>query len=149
MTEETPTPPKAAGNLALYKPGQAKTARWTAYLLGTLLIALGALSLYATINEPGHWVIRENLPVIGTLSWFKVIAVVVGILGVWGLHLVLNRPATVDLLIDTEQELRKVSWPSRLEVKNATLVVALVTFVMGFILYWADEILQKLFRFFF
>src|SRR5262245_6405595 len=147
MTDEIP--PKTTTNLAVYKPGQATTARWAAYLLGTLLIALGALSLYTTINEPGRWVIRENLPVLGTLSWFKVIAVVVGILGVWALHLVLNRPATVDLLIDTEQELRKVSWPSRPEVKNATLVVALVTFVMGFILYWADEVLQLLFRFFF
>jgi preprotein translocase SecE subunit len=55
----------------------------------------------------------------------------------------------VDLLIDTEQELKKVSWPSRLEVKNATLVVALVTFVMGFILFWADELLQHLLRFIF
>lgn len=146
MTEELP---KAAGNLALYKPGQAKTARWTAYLLCSLLIFLGALSLYATINVPGRWVLAEGLPVVGSITAFKLIALVVGILGVWALHLVLNRPTTVDLLIDTEQELRKVSWPSRTEVKSATLVVALVTFLMGFILFWADEILQTLFRFFF
>ena len=147
MTDEAPKTPTS--NLALYKPGQAKTARWTAYLLGSLMIFLGALSLYATINVPGRWVIADGVPVLGALTGFKLIALVVGILGVWGLHLVLNRPATVDLLIDTEQELRKVSWPSRAEVKSATLVVALVTFVMAFILYWADEILQKLFRFFF
>jgi preprotein translocase SecE subunit len=149
MTDEPLQQPKTSGNLALYKPGQAKTARWTAYLLGTLMVFLGALSLYAMINKPGHGVIQENLPVVGSITWFKLIAVVVGILGVWALHLVLNRPATVDLLIDTEQELRKVSWPSRTEVKSATMVVALVTFLMGFILYWADEVLQYLFRFFF
>lgn len=148
MTDETPQP-KDAGGFALYKPGQAKTARWTAYLLGTLMVLLGALSLYATINVPGKMVLASNVPVVGSVTGFKLIALVVGILGVWALHLVLNRPATVDLLIDTEQELRKVSWPSRTEVKGATLVVALVTFIMGFILFWADEILQYLFRFFF
>src|SRR5688572_21077023 len=104
MTDETPQP-KSSGNLALYKPGQAKTARWTAYLLGTLMIFFGALSLYAVINQPGRGVIQDGLPVVGSITWFKIIALVVGILGVWALHLVLNRPATVDLLIDTEQEL--------------------------------------------
>lgn len=143
------TAPQAPGKLALYKPGQAKVARWAAYLLGSLLIALGALSLYGTINVPGAHVYVEKLPILGAVTLYKIIAISVFILGVYGLHLILNRPAMVDLLIDTEQELKKVSWPSRLEVKNATLVVALVTFVMGFILFWADELLQHLLRFIF
>src|SRR5262245_42910126 len=109
---ETTAPP-APGKLALYKPGQAKVARWSAYLLGSLLILLGVLSLYGTINVPGSHVYVEKLPVIGAITLYKLIAVFVFILGVYGLHLVLNRPSMVDLLIDTEQELKKVSWPSR------------------------------------
>jgi preprotein translocase subunit SecE len=143
------TAPKQSGNLALYKPGQAKAARWSAYLLGSLLAFFGVLSLYGTINVPGSQVYVENLPVVGSITLYKIIAVCVFVLAVYALHLILNRPTMVDLLIDTEQELKKVSWPSRLEVKNATLVVALVTFVMGFILYWADELLQHLLRFVF
>ena len=146
---EQTAPPKSPSNMALYKPGQAKVARWSAYLLGSLLAFLGVVSLYATINVPGSHVYADNVPVIGSITLYKIIVVVVFVLAVYAIHLVLNRPAMVDLLIDTEQELKKVSWPTRLEVKNATLVVALVTFVMGFILFWADELLQHLFRFIF
>lgn len=149
MTDQAPPHAAAPSTLGLYKPGQAKVARWSAYLLGALLLFLGCVSLYGYINRPGRWILVEGLPVLGTLNGFKLIAVFVFVLGMYVLHRVLNRPAMVDLLIDTEQELRKVSWPSRAEVKNATLVVALVTFVMGFILFWADELLQLLFRFFF
>lgn len=138
-----------APSLALYKPGQAKAARWTAYLLLALVLFLGVRSLYAWINEPGVNVWVADLPVLGSLTLYKAIAAFVFLLGLYALHMVLNRPAMVDLLIDTEQEMRKVSWPSGSDVKSATLVVALVTFVMGFILFWADELLQLLFRFFF
>jgi preprotein translocase SecE subunit len=51
----------------------------------------------------------------------------------------------VDLLIDTEQEMKKVSWPSRKEVQSATLVVVLVTVTMAMLLFGFDEILQALF----
>lgn len=143
------TTPTAAPSLALYKPGQAKAARWTAYLLLALVLFLGVRSLYAWINEPGVNVWVADLPVLGSITLYKAIAAFVFLLGLYALHMVLNRPAMVDLLIDTEQEMRKVSWPSGSDVKSATLVVALVTFVMGFILFWADELLQLLFRFFF
>lgn len=138
-----------APSLALYKPGQAKAARWTAYLLLALVLFLGVRSLYAWINEPGVNVWVADLPVLGSITLYKAIAAFVFLLGLYALHMVLNRPTMVDLLIDTEQEMRKVSWPSGSDVKSATLVVALVTFVMGFILFWADELLQLLFRFFF
>lgn len=143
------TPSSAAAGFALYKPGQAKTARWTAYLLLALVLFLGVRSLYAWINEPGKWVWVSDLPVLGSITAYKAIAAFVFLLGLYALHMVLNRPALVDLLIDTEQEMRKVSWPSGSDVKNATLVVSLVTFLMGFILFWADEVLMILFRFFF
>lgn len=144
----TPEPPKSAGGLALYKPGQATAARWTAYLLLALLLFLGVRSLYGTINQPGQNVWAE-VPVIGVVSLYKAICLFVFVLGLWVVHLVLNRPTSVELLIDTEQELRRVSWPSGAEIKNATMVVALVTVVMGAVLFWADELLQLLFRFFF
>ena len=129
--------------LEIYKPGQGKLARYSAYGLGVALVLFGARSLYATINVPGNaWV---EIPVFGELSPYHAIAFAVAGLGILGLHLVLNRPNSVDMLIDTEQELKKVSWPSGTEVKNATIVVVIVTFTMAMLLWGFDRVLQMVF----
>ena len=47
------------------------------------------------------------------------------------------RPA--ELLIETEIEMRKVTWPTVTEVLGATLVVIVVTLILGFYL-WALDI---------
>jgi len=131
--------------LELYKVGQGRYARGVAYLLGAGLIIFGGIRLYATINVPGReWV--KDIPVVGHISLYNVIALAVVLIGLLLLHLVLNRPTAVDALIDTEQELKKVSWPSKREVRNATVVVILVTFVMAILLFGFDRILQWVFR---
>lgn len=131
--------------LELYKAGQGKYARGIAYALGAGLIVFGGIRLYATINVPGQeWV--KDVPLIGHVSIYNTIALGVVLLGMLLLHLVLNRPGAVDALVDTEQELKKVSWPSKIEVRNATLVVVLVTFVMALLLFGYDRILQWVFR---
>lgn len=131
--------------LEVYKVGQGKYARGVAYLLGAGLIVFGGIRLYATINVPGReWV--KDLPIIGHVSIYNTIALAVVLIGMLLLHLVLNRPGAVDALIDTEQELKKVSWPSKREARNATVVVVLVTFAMAVILFGFDRILQWVFR---
>ena len=121
-------------------------ARWTAYFLLGILVLYGAIRLYATINVPGEGLLVENVPILGTISSYNLIAALVFFMGVYALHLVLNRASSVDMLIDTEQEMKKVSWPSKAEVKSATLVVALVTFIMAILLFGFDEILRRLFQ---
>ena len=146
--------------LEILKPGQGKLARGAAYFLGMLLVVFGGISLYATINVPfdanatptttwekiEHALHVSNVPILGHISVYRIIAFVVVLFGALALHLLLNRPAAVDTLIDTEQELKKVSWPSRREVWNATLVVVLVTLTMAMILYGFDRVLQFVFR---
>ena len=146
--------------LEILKPGQGKYARGTAYVLGMLLVIFGGISLYATINVPHdasitptstwekieHAVYIPNVPLVGYISIYRIIAFVVVIFGALALHLILNRPGPVDTLIDTEQELKKVSWPSRREVWNATLVVVLVTSTMAMLLYGFDGLLRTLFQ---
>jgi preprotein translocase SecE subunit len=136
-------------SLEIYKKGQGKTARLSAYVLAGLLVLFGAYRLHATFNRPGEGVLAEGLPLVGALTIMKIIAVVAFLGGMLLLHVVLNRAAVADLLIDTEQEMRKVSWPSWAEVKSATLVVVLVTFVMGMALFGFDKGLQGLFSFIF
>lgn len=46
--------------------------------------------------------------------------------------------ALVDLLIDTETELQKVSWPGREELRRSTLVVLLCILVLGVYLVVVD-----------
>jgi len=59
---------------------------------------------------------------------------------------VLNRPKSVDLLIETEQEMKKVTWPTLPEVWNATVVVVLVTATLAVTMYGFDQILVRLFK---
>jgi preprotein translocase SecE subunit len=133
-------------NLEIYKKGQGKYARAVAYGIGSLLILFGAVRLHATFNVPNKGVLVEDLPLIGDFTIYKVIGIVAFFLGVLLWHLVLNRPSLTDLFIDTEQEMRRVSWPSKKDVKVASIVVIIVTFIMGLSLYGFDKLLQHLFK---
>ncbi len=146
--------------LEIIKPGQGRYARGAAYFLGMLLVVFGGISLYATINVPfdaratptstwekiEHALYVPNVPLLGHISAYRVIAFIAVLFGALALHLLLNRPTVVDTLIDTEQELKKVSWPSKREVWNATLVVVLVTFTMAIMLFGFDWLLRALFQ---
>ena len=136
-------------SLEIYKKGQGKFARICAYVFVGILVAFGAWRFHATFNVPGQGVLLEKLPLVGTLTYLKIGALGVFLAGLLIAHLALNGPKIADLLIDTEQEMRKVSWPSWPEVKSATLVVVIVTFVMGLALFGFDKALQGLFSFIF
>jgi preprotein translocase subunit SecE len=132
--------------LEIVKKGQGKRARWIAYALGGGLVLFGAIALFATINKPGQHVWLDGVPVIGALTLYNVLAALVFGLGLLALHLLLNRPQLVDLLIDTELEMKKVSWPSKKEVQSATLIVVLVTVILAMLLFGFDWLLQAAFK---
>jgi preprotein translocase SecE subunit len=113
--------------LELYKKGQGTLARSIAYGMAAGLIIFGAIRLYARLGGPFNEILAQDVPVIGDITVRLVLAIVVALGGLVALHVVLNRPQAVDLLIETEQEMRKVSWPTLPEVWNATGVVILVT----------------------
>lgn len=50
----------------------------------------------------------------------------------------------VNFLKETRAELKKVTWPSRPEVTNTTLVVILATFFFGFYLFFMDIVFSWL-----
>ena len=117
--------------LELYKKGQGTLARSVAYGIVAGLIVFGAIRLYASLGGPFLEVLAQDVPVIGDVTVRKVVAIVVALLGLVGLHVILNRPQSVDLLIETEQEMKKVSWPTIRDVWNATGVVILVTVTLA------------------
>lgn len=142
-------------SLEIYKKGQGAKARVTAYVLLGLLVLFGAYACHGEFNTVGRGVglpvsdALSDLPVIGALTWMKLISIGVFFAGMVLVHLFLNKPGSADLMIDTEQEMRKVSWPSWPEVKSASLVVVVVTFVFGLSLFAFDKALQGLFSFIF
>ncbi len=131
--------------LDFYKKGQGFWARLAAYLLGGVLVVFGAFALYGAINVPNAHVLTGALPLVGAISAYKVIALVVGLGGLLGLHLLLNKPDTVDLMVETEQEMRKVAWPTGKDVWNATLVVAFVSVFLALLMWGLDVVLRQLF----
>ena len=131
--------------LELYKKGQGSIARGSAYVIAAGLIVFGAIRLYATLGGPFLEIVAPGVPVVGDVSVRKVVALIVGAGGLFALHPLLNRPRSVDLMIETEQEMRKVSWPTLPEVWNATLVVILVTAVFALTMSLFDKALRAIF----
>ena len=66
----------------------------------------------------------------------------------WGIRRWLSRPATVNALIETESELKKVSWPTADESRNATVIVILVALVLTAALFVFDQAIAKLLQLF-
>ena len=126
------------------KKGQGMTARMGAFAAVGLLVVFGAWRFYGTFNRPGELVFARDLPVIGDLSAYKVMAIVIACVGLLGTWWFLNRPKNADLLIETEAEMRKVSWPTLPEVWNATVIVAMVTVTLALTMFGLDELLRKI-----
>ena len=77
----------------------------------------------------------QQVPVLGiSLTAAFLIASLLFLGGAFALYRWLERPKSADLLIETEQELRKVTWPSANEVVNSSIVVIIcVLFLMGYL----------------
>ena len=76
-----------------------------------------------------------SLPVLGVgLTPAFLVALVFFAGGLFLLYRWLEQPKSAELLIETEHELRKVTWPTMQEVINSSLVVVFcVLFLMGFL----------------
>jgi preprotein translocase SecE subunit len=126
----------------IYKKGQGMVARFAAFGAVGLLVIFGAVRFFAAFNRPTD-VLLPDVPVIGDLTIWKVIAFVIASVGLLTTWWFLNRPKNAELLIETEQEMRKVSWPTLPEVWNATIIVAMVTVTLALTMFGLDELLRK------
>lgn len=54
--------------------------------------------------------------------------------------------SSVDFLIETEAELKKVSWPSREELTGSTFVVIFVTIILGIYIVGVDYIVSTIMK---
>ncbi len=108
-----------------------------------LLIAYGCLGgfvimLDRTLSAEINKTLVEQFPLFGTLKVSTLIALAVLALSGYVIHRFLNRPKAVDLLIDTESEMRKVTWPSLPETWTGTLAVMFTVLILFCFLTFAD-----------
>ncbi len=104
------------------------------------------LSNYVSALKPALGGIQ--IPIVSIdLSGSFLIASLIFLGGIVWLHGWLQKPKVADLLIDTEAELKKVTWPSSQEVVNSALVVIIsVAILMGF-LAGADYVLGRVVKY--
>ena len=133
----------------IYKSGQGKGARLlAAFSLGALTI-YGCYSLYYAIST-GSWAdivlvtipgLEEPLtpPLLITLIVFGVFSFLI--------FLFCNWHRSADFLIETELELRKVSWPSKSEVVGSSLIVMVLVTILSLVILGIDYAVALVMRF--
>ena len=135
--------------LRFYKHGQGKLSRGVAALTVGLLGAFGCYRLYLWLG--GFKAFRDELQglegILGTDIQVNLALVCsVGALALLttGVYLLSNNAKVADFLLDTEAELKKVSWPSRREVLKSSAVVMVVVALLGLYILLLDTVLAKL-----
>ena len=122
----------------MYKLGQGYWTRVLSATAGGVIAVLGGWWLH-DIFKTVDWGINPIY-----LSW-----------GVGGLFVALWLPfiylwtarsaTTVDFLVATETEMKKVSWPTRREVSGSTVIVITTAFVISLFCYLFDQAFFLLF----
>ncbi|MFO0981758.1 MAG: preprotein translocase subunit SecE [Planctomycetota bacterium] len=133
-----------------YKPDQGVFARGTAFWLATALMFYGARSLWQFLSW--GWAIRSfgDVPILHVaLTPGLLIAVLVFVIAMVLIWRLLNNPKLGDQLIETEAELRRVTWPSWSDTLTSSVVVFAT--VLIFVVYFAglDLMLQSIFAWIF
>lgn len=116
-----------------HRPGEGVYARGVAFwtLAGFAFLYARRLFLWLDRYDAMRTVLVPEIPVLGAPLTPGFLAGVVGFaLLAWGGWKLVNAPKIGDLLIDTELEMKKVTWPSLDESWKASLVVIFCVVVM-------------------
>ncbi|MHC4854895.1 MAG: preprotein translocase subunit SecE [Planctomycetota bacterium] len=106
-------------NLKIYKQGQGKNSRlWTAMVL-LVIVAAGCWRLHLKLQTQDNVWLETLVPAL-------ICAVFAAII-----YWVSNRPVVADFLIAAEGEIKKVSWSSRKEIVNSTMIVITVVAILA------------------
>ncbi len=131
-----------------YKKDQGRLTRMAAFWSLAILAFYGCVSLYQEMVARSEALTRPiggiRIPVLGLdLSGALLISTVVFCGTAALLYRYLERPKLADLLIETENELRKVTWPTLQEaIQSSVVVLVVVAVLMGF-LAGADFVLGR------
>ncbi len=119
--------------IGLYKPNQGRMVRQVTFLSIAVLVCLIAYELYNST-----WATTSG-------GKFTLGGAVVAI-GFWFAYRMVNYTKFADFLISVQAELNKVTWPSREQLKRASMVVIFVIFFMALVLFLFDLFWTALFQ---
>ncbi len=105
-------------NLKIYKRGQGKNSRLGTALILFAVVAAGCWKLYTKLQGTEPWV-QTFVPVLVCAIFAAIV------------YWLSNKPTIADFLIAAEGEIKKVSWSSRKEIANSTLIVIFVVVIMA------------------
>ena len=120
--------------VGLYKPNQGRIVRQITFLTTAFLGCLIAWEikrspLMGGLGAEGYLVM---LGIAAALAWFS--------------FRLVNYSVFADFLVAVEAEMNKVSWPTRRELWNASVVVIFVIFSMAAFLFLFDALWTKVFE---
>ena len=133
-----------------YKKDQGRMVRMAAFWSLAALLFYAASSLRDTMvalspEGLGRAIGGMRVPILGMdLTPALCIAVLALGLGLWLLYRWEEKPKNADLLIDTESELRKVTWPSIEETINGSWTVVITVLFLMMFLAGTDWVLARL-----
>ena len=131
-----------------YKKDQGRMARMAAFWSLTALVFYGCVSLHSELSTRvgalGQPLAGIRVPILGLdLSGALLITVVLFAGAVTLLYRLLEKPKNADLLIETESELRKVTWPTLQDAVNSSMVVLVTVLLLMAFLAGSDFVLGK------
>lgn len=137
------------------KAGQGSLTRLVTWMVLTLAVGLGCFEFYKWIHStadsslvPGEWFRR--LPFFGVpFSWKFLLCLLLFVGLMMFVRWIMSRPSTSATLVETELEMKKISWPTKQESLNAMWVVVFVTLVLTVTLAAFDGALHLILRFIF
>lgn len=154
----------------LYKEKQGVIVRISFFLTITLLAIFGCWRLYDSLPNAGDppeaipdgtfwsnfWtkdfayqelidttIPLVEIPIIITPAYLSTIFLGILLIALLA-YFTFHQQKISEFLIDTESEMRKVSWPSTAEVRDSSFVVVIVIVALGLYLYGLDFFLNKL-----
>ncbi len=89
----------------------------------------------------------------GAIAGVDLSAALVISVGIFGYALymiwefVSNHEKTIDFLVETEKEMKKVDWPSWQELRGSSIVVVLAVVFLGAYLFTVDVVLSKIIKY--
>lgn len=114
--------------LEFYKKGQGVYIRVCTALGIGLLLALGCLALRETLGG----ISTEGSLTPNAKAWIQAgLPAALFIIGGWLTFKLVNKPSFTDFLIQTEGEMKKVSWSSTKEIVGSTKVVIFTVLTMA------------------
>jgi preprotein translocase SecE subunit len=134
------------------RPGLGRAVRMSAFGGIGALTAFGAYALYMAPSIHSLWWTDMLGPVMIFGKALSLKPILFPALGVFltvmsGVFLILNQDRWADFLIETEGEVKKVSWPGRKEYMGSAMVVVLVVAIVSAFLHYVDMGLSRLMQY--